>query len=438
MVPGHDPETVHGDTDMGPALQSLLGLVLIPLAAYALAARDERLAPLDACRAATAGIGLQVAIALLLLKVPASRLLFDGAAAAVSALQRAVEAGMQIVFGYLAGGPTPFDVAHPEAAYLLAFRGLPLILLISALTRLLYHWGALQNFGRGFPLGFRRTFGIGGPLGTVAAAKLVLGMVEAPLLVRPYLKAMGRGALFATMSLGMATIAGTVMALYASILEPTLPGAAGHVLAASLMNAPAALLLARLAMPVGFMEGPEAVVPEFAEPPRSSMDAIVAGTMDGARLLVAVTAMLVVATALVALANIILGAVTQPLGFRVTIESVLGWMAAPIAVVIGIPWSEAVAAGALIAKKVVLNEFVAYLDLAKLPPEVLSPRSRLIFTYALCGFANLGSLGIMVGGLSAMVPERRDDIVRLAPLAVVVGLMATLLSGAVVGVVSGF
>jgi CNT family concentrative nucleoside transporter len=421
---------------MAPALQSLLGLVLIPLAAYALAARDERIAPAEALRAVAAGLGLQLAIALVLLKVPASRLVFEGAAAAVSALQRAVEAGMQLVFGYLAGGAAPFDVAHPGAGYVLAFRGLPLILLMSALTRLLYHWGLLQHVVRGFAFLFQRAFGIGGPLGTVAAAKLVLGMIEAPLLVRPYLAGMGRGALFATMSLGMATIAGTVMALYASILEPSLPGAAGHVLGASLMNAPAALMLARLAMPVGFAEGPEAVVPQFAEPPRSSMDAIVAGTMDGARLLVAVTAMLVVATALVALANSILGAVAQPLGIALTIEGLLGWVAAPVALVIGIPWSDAVVAGALIAKKVVLNEFVAYLDLAK-SAEVLSPRSRLILTYALCGFANLGSLGIMVGGLTAMVPERREDIVKLAPLAVVVGLMATLLTGAVIGTISG-
>jgi CNT family concentrative nucleoside transporter len=422
---------------MAPALQSLIGLVLIPLAAYALAARDERIGPSEALRAVIAGIGLQFAIALVLLKVPASRLVFEGAAAVVSTLQRAVEAGMQLVFGYLAGGPAPFDVSRTEAVYLLAFRGLPLILLMSALTRLLYHWGVLQHVVRGFAFLFRRAFGIGGPLGTVAAAKLMLGMIEAPLLVRPYLAGMGRGALFATMTLGMATIAGTVMALYASILEPSLPGAAGHVLAASLMNAPAALLLARLAMPVGFTEGPEAVVPQFSEPPRSSMDAIVAGTMDGVRLLVAVTAMLVMATALVTLANSILGGITQPLGVQLTIERLLGWMAAPVALIIGIPWGEAATAGALLGKKVVLNEFVAYLDLAKLPPEALSPRSRLILTYALCGFANLGSLGIMVGGLSAMAPERRDDIVKLGPLAVVVGLMATLLSGAVVGTIAG-
>ncbi|MBS0242168.1 MAG: nucleoside:proton symporter, partial [Proteobacteria bacterium] len=283
----------------------------------------------------------------------------------------------------------------------------------------------------------RRAFGIGGPLGTVAAAKILLGMIEAPLLVRPYLAAMGRGAFLAVMALGMATIAGTVMALYASILEPTLPGAAGHVLAASLMNAPAALLLSRLVMPEGFADGPDVSTVELADPPQSSMDAIVSGTMDGLKLLAAVTAMLVVATALVALANMVLGGLTAPFGKALSIEQVLGWLAAPVAYVIGIPWADAVTAGGLLAKKVVLNEFVAYLDLARMAPDAIAPRSRLLLTYAMCGFANFGSLGIMVGGLTAMVPSRRNDIVELAPLAVLLGLMATLLTSAVVGTIGG-
>jgi CNT family concentrative nucleoside transporter len=239
------------------------------------------------------------------------------------------------------------------------------------------------------------------------------------------------------MAVGMATIAGTVMALYATILEPTVPGAAGHILVASLMNAPAALVLSRLAMPEGFEGGPEVATTDVDITSQSSMDAIVGGTIDGTRLLVAVTAMLVVATALVALTNGMLAAVTEPFGTTLTIERLLGWLVAPVAFAIGIPWSEAILSGALIAKKVVLNEFVAYLDLAQVPAEALSARSRLILTYALCGFANLGSLGIMVGGLTAMAPERRSDIVQLGPLAVLIGLMATLLSGAIIGMIAG-
>jgi len=422
---------------MGLALQSHIGMIGIPLAAYALAPRSSRLTPVDAIKAVAIGIGLQTAIALLLLKLPGSQVVFKAAAAVVGALQGATEKGMQLVFGYLAGGPAPFEIKQPQFAYLLAFRGLPLILLVSVLTRLLYHWGILQRVVAVFSLVFQRAFGIGGAVGTAASANIFVGMIEAPLLVRPYLGGMGRGALLATMAVGMATIAGTVMALYATILEPTVPGAAGHILVASLMNAPAALVLSRLAMPEGFEGGPEVATTDVDITSQSSMDAIVGGTIDGTRLLVAVTAMLVVATALVALTNGMLAALTEPFGTTLTIERLLGWLVAPVAFAIGIPWSEAILSGALIAKKVVLNEFVAYLDLAQVPAEALSARSRLILTYALCGFANLGSLGIMVGGLTAMAPERRSDIVQLGPLAVLIGLMATLLSGAIIGVIAG-
>jgi CNT family concentrative nucleoside transporter len=422
---------------MLPSLQSLLGVAAIPLLAWIMAGAGCRLAPRQALRIAVAGIGLQAALALLLLKVPGTAVLFDAAAGVVRGLQQATEAGMQLVFGYLAGGTAPFDVTRPEAAFILAFRGLPLILLVSVLTRLLYHWGILQLVVAAFAAVFRRALGVGGALGTAASANIFLGMVEAPLLVRPYLARMGNGALLGTMAVGMATIAGTVMALYAAILTPVLPGAAGHLLAASLMNAPAALMLARLAAPQGYDTDAESAPPGLDDGPRSSMDAIVSGTSDGVRLLVAVAAMLVVATALVALANQVLGLITAPFGAALTIERILGWLAAPIAFLIGIPWGEAAAAGALIAKKAVLNELVAYLDLARLPPEALSQRSRLILTYALCGFANLGSLGIMVGGLAAMAPERRADILDLGPRSLVLGLMATLLSGAVVGTVAG-
>ena len=423
---------------MGLALQSLLGVVLIPLFAYAIS-EDRALHRAQAqrtLRIVAGGLALQTLIALILLKLPFSRHIFDGIGAAVGALQAATEAGLRLVFGYLAGQEPPFEPLRPGANYILAFRALPLILVMSALSRLLYHWGILQRVVGVVAIVFQKAFGIGGPLGTVAAAKIFLGMVEAPLLVKPYLASLGRGALFAAMTLGMATVAGTVMALYASILEPVLPGAAGHVLAASLMNAPAALVLARLAVPEGFEGGPETAEIKLENPPRSSMDAIAQGTMDGLRLLAAVIAMLVVMVALVALANSALGLVTAPFGAKLTFQQVLGWLASPVAFIIGIPWSEAPLAGSLIGEKVVLNELFAYLDLAKLPPEALSPRSRLILTYALCGFANLGSLGIMIGGLTTLVPERRSEIVEMAPKAMLVGLMATLLSAAIVGTIA--
>ncbi|MFM9938911.1 MAG: NupC/NupG family nucleoside CNT transporter [Hyphomicrobiaceae bacterium] len=418
---------------MGLALQSLLGVVLIPLAAYAMSENRSLVSGSKALATIAAGIGIQLAIALILLKIPQSRILFEAISAGVGALQAATLEGMQRVFGYLAGGPAPFEVVKPQAGFVLALQALPLILVMGALTRVLYYWGILQRVVAGFSHVFRRAFGIGGPLATVAAAKVFVGMVEAPMLVRPYLAGLGRGALFAAMTLGMATVAGTVLALYAAILEPTVPGAAGHVLAASLMNAPAALVLARLAVPEGFEGGPDAADIQLDNPPRSTIDAIAQGTQDGLKLLAAVIAMLVVMIALVHLANGLLGLVGRPFGLNLTFERLLGWIAAPVAFIIGIPWSEAATAGSFIGQKVILNELFAYIDLARLPADAITPRSRLLLTYALCGFANLGSLGIMVGGLTTLVPERRAEIVELAPKAVLVGLMATLLSAAVVG-----
>jgi CNT family concentrative nucleoside transporter len=247
---------------------------------------------------------------------------------------------------------------------------------------------------------------------------------------------MSRGALLATMAVGMATIAGTVMVVYASLLGPHVQGAAGHLLAASLMNVPAALMLSRLALPEGFGEGPTSAHLALDEGPRSAMDAVVQGTADGVRLLAAVAAMLIVMVALVALANEVLGAISGLFGARLTLQQILGWLCTPLALLLGIPWSEAGTAGALIGQKIVLNEFLAYLDLAALEPGALAPRSRLIITYALCGFANLGSLGIMIGGLIAMAPERRADIVALGGRSLLIGALATLLSAAVVGALS--
>ena len=376
-------------------------------------------------------------IATILLRWPAARVFFDVVGQAFLALRTATEAGMRVVFGYLSGSTPPFEVKNPGNAFLLGFQALPLIMVLQRRRALLYHWGVLQAVVRVFARVLQGTFGIGGPLGTAAAAKVFVGMVEAPLLIRPYLQDMGRGAMFAIMVVGMATVAGTVMALYGAILEPHVPGAAGHVLAASIMNVPGALMLARLAVPEGFEDGPACAEVTLDDAPRSSIDAVVQGTGDGVKLLANVIGLLVVMVALVTLFNGALGLVGKPLGVTLTLQGMLGLVAAPVAWAIGIPWSEAVTAGGLLAEKIVLNEFVAYLDMANMQPEALSPRSRLIMTYALCGFANVASLGIMIGGLTAMAPGRRDVIIELAPRAMLLGALATSLSGAIVGVISG-
>ena len=414
--------------------QSLVGLLVIPLIAWALSERRV-MAPLRLARVILAGLALQFAIAGVMLTVPAARAAFDWAAGLVAALQAATNAGMRLVFGYLAGGPTPFDSVRPETSFILAFQALPLILVISALSRLLYHWGLLQVIVRGVGWVLQRSFGVTGPVGTSAAANIFVGMVEAPLLIRPYLATMSRSGLFATMTVGMAGVAGTVLALYATILGPTVPGVAGHLIVASVISVPAALMLSELMVPEAAPDkaDPEGEAIVISDPCHSSMDAVAQGTREGIELLVNVTAMLIVIVALVALATQLVAFATSPLGVTLTIEQMLGWLFAPLAWLIGIPWEECAKAGTLLGVKTVLNELIAYLQLGQIPAGALSERSRLILTYALCGFANLGSLGILIGGMVAMVPERRAEIVSLGAKTLVSGTLATLMTAAVVG-----
>jgi CNT family concentrative nucleoside transporter len=418
--------------------QSLLGLALLPFIAWAISEQRGAIAGSRLVRVVLAGVTLQVAIAALMLAVPASRVAFDWAANLVTALQDATSAGTRLVFGYLSGAPAPFEVIRPENSFVLAIQALPLVLVISALSRLLYHWGVLQRIVAGIGWVLERAFALSGPVGTSAAANIFVGMVEAPLLVRPYLAGMSRADLFATMTVGMATVAGTVLALYATILEPHLAGAAGHLMVASVISAPAALMIAALMVPqrTDATPGPEQATEIVTEPAQSSVDAVAQGTRDGVVLLVNITAMLIVTVALVALANKLLGAATAPFGLALTIEGIMGWLFAPLAWLIGVPWSECGTAGALIGIKTVLNEFVAYLRLAETPTEVLSERSRLLLAYALCGFANFGSLGIMIGGMVAMVPGRRAEIVGLGAKTMVSGTLSTLMTAAVVGVLT--
>ena len=421
--------------------QSLVGLVAIPLIAWLLSEQRSAIAPARLMRLLLAGLGLQLVIAGIMLNVAAVRVAFDWAAGLVGALQAATAAGMRVVFGYLAGAPAPFETVRPESTFILAFHALPLILVISALSKLLYHWGVLQKIVHGIGWGLRRTLGVSGPVGTSAAANIFVGMVEAPLLVRPYLATMSRAGLFATMTVGMAGVAGTVLAIYATIMQTAVSGAAGHLIVASVISVPAALMLSELMVPEKAGHGRDirtrtSMQIAIDDPPRSSMDAIAQGTWEGVLLLANVAAMLIVAVALVALANQVLGVVTAPFGVKLTFEQMLGWVFAPLAWLIGIPWGEAGQAGALLGVKTVLNEFVAYLQLAAVAPEALSDRSRLILTYALCGFANFGSLGIMIGGIAAMVPSRRAEVASLGAKTMVSGTLSTLMTAAVVGLMT--
>jgi CNT family concentrative nucleoside transporter len=391
---------------------------------------DRRQPPL---RVVFGGVALQIALTLILLKFPPARSLFLVVNDAVAALQSATDAGTTLVFGYLGGGPLPFVETKPGASFILGFRAFPLVLVISALASLLLYLGILQRIVGGLAFALRHTLGIGGPLGLGACIHIFVGMVEAPLLVRPYLKAMSRGELFALMSCGMAGIAGTVMVIYASLLGPVIPDALSHILVASLISTPAALAVAALMVP--FKPNPtETGRLAVSDPAANVMDAISRGTNDGIGFLAGIIAMLIVLVALVALVNSALALLPHQ-GEPVTLQNLLAYAFRPLMWLIGIPWAETGVAAALMGTKTVLNEFVAYIDFSRLAPEALSERSRLIMTYALCGFANFGSLGIMVGGMTAMAPERRRDIVDLGMRSILAGTFATCMSGAVVGMI---
>ena len=381
-------------------------------------------------------IGLQVVLAVLLLKLPGTRQLFFLLNALVQALQQATESGTAFVFGYLGGGPAPFQPRPGASTYILALRGLPIILVASALSSLLFYWRILPNVVRAFSWLLQRSIGVGGAEALAAAANVFLGMVEAPLFVRPYLDRISRGELFSLMTCGMATIAGTVMVLYASILGPVIPGAMGHLVVASIISAPAAIALARILIPTpaGQATGAAFTAPSEAG---SAMEAVTNGTLQGLKLLLNVVAMLVVLVALVSLVNIALGVLPDVAGAPLTLERILGWVMAPLVWTIGVPWQESAAAGSLMGTKTVLNEFLAYLQMGGLAADVLSDRSRMVMTYAMCGFANPGSLGIMIGGLGAMAPGRRGEIVALGFKSILAGTLATAMTGALAGALWG-
>ena len=378
-------------------------------------------------RLVVAGLLLQAVLAALLLLVPWLRSALFSLDGAMQALDRATGAGTAFVFGYLGGGPAPFEVRHPEASFVLAFRALPLVLVVSALSALLFHWRILPAIVRAFSWLLEKSMGLGGAVGLSAAANVFVGMVEAPLVIKPYLARLTRSELFIVMVCGMATIAGTVMALYASILGPVVPDAIGHILVASIVSTPAAITVSALMVP-GPMSREQAG--DIATQDASAMDAITRGTVEGVELVIQIVAMLLVLVALVYLANAILA--WAPFSPPLTLQRIFGWLFAPLAWAAGVPWSEARAAGSLLGTKTVLNELVAYLDLAKMPADALSPRSRLLMTYALCGFANFGSLGIMIGGMGAMVPERRREIVSLGMKSIAAGTIATCMTASVV------
>jgi len=411
--------------------QSLLGVVVIIALCWALSERRGRF-PWALALGAVAAQGVLVAI---LFGVPASRSVLAGAGAAVDGLANSTTAGVTFVFGFLAGGQgQPYDVKNPGALFVFAFHVLPVILVICALSALLWHWRILKWLTEGFGLVFQKTMGLRGPPALATAATIFMGQVEGPIFIRGYLASLTRSELFLLLTVGMSCVSGSTVVAYATILKGVLPNAAAHVLTASLISAPAGVLLARILVP----RDPDAETPQALDLAglksyESSIDALIRGTTDGLQIALNVGATLIVFVALIAMVNGLLGMVPAVGGAPLSVERGLGLVFSPLAWTMGIPWREAPVAGSLLGVKLVLTEFTAFANLSHLAPGAVSDRTRVIMTYALCGFGNIASVGINVAGYSVLVPERRLEVMGMVWKAMMWGFLATCMTASVVG-----
>jgi concentrative nucleoside transporter, CNT family len=412
-------------------LRGWLGIAVLVALSWALSENRRRVE----WKVVAWGLGLQFAIALLMVKVPIFQDMLAQLNRVVRAVEQASHEGGAFVFGYLTGGPSPFPTADGAAAApaLFFFGPLMMLIVVGALSAVLFHFGIMQKVVGAFAYLLRRTMGLGGAEGVVVAANVFMGQSDAPLLIKPYVGQLGRAGLMCVMTAGMTTISGSLMIVYASILDPVLPGMVmGHLVVASIISAPAAVMVARLMVPAEAGEV-DHEVPDLKSETHGVVDALLGGANDGAKVMINVAVMLVAIIAVVSLANKALGLL--PLETPLSLERMLGWVMAPAMWLVGVPWSEARAAGELMSLKTVFNEFVAYLALAKQPAGLLSEHSRLITIYSLCGFANFSSVGILAGTLSALCPEHKRTIASLGLKAMVAGTIGTLLTGAVIGII---
>ena len=413
-------------------MQGLTGIALMLLIAWGL---SENRAARPGWRWIAVALAAQIAIALIVTRVPFVWTLVGYANQAVAAVETATLVGSSYMFGYTGGAPIPFvlkDGAEPPL--IVAFQILPLIITFSALSALLWHWGILKAMVRGLAWALQRTLGVSGVVGLGGGATMFLGVVESPLVLRAWFDKMSRADLFMIMVLIMATISGAILVLYATTLSKTVPNAVGHMIVASLISLPAAILIARLMVPGD--GAPDHAPVEADLRYESSIDAIIRGTMEGVTLVLAVIGIIITVFALVNLVDQLLALLPLVDAAPLTLRRMLGWLLAPAMWAIGVPWDQAPAAGSLMGTKAILNEYVAYLDLAALPAGTLDPRSLLIVTYALCGVANLASVGLIVSTIATLSPERRADVAALGMKSWLAGNMASMMTGAVIGLVS--
>lgn len=407
-------------------MQSSLGLLFLLGLAWAVS-ENRRAVP---WRLVGLCLAVQVALALIILRI---RLVWQAVAALgapVAALERASRAGSSYIFGYLGGAPVPFDVKQGVSALVIAFDILPIVIVTTAVAALLWHWRVLPLIVTGLSKALSKSLGIGGAPALGVASTFFFGVVEAPPFIRAYLTRMSRAELFLIMTAGLATISGVVLVLYANLLADTFPSPVGHLITASLMSLPAAVALAQILVPGPLQTddtGGETLT--YA----GSIDAVIQGSVDGLKLFWAIIAILIVIFALVHLSDQILAFLPQVGGQPVTVARLFGWVFTPLVLLFGIPWSEAAAAGELMGIKAILNEFVAYQAFGAAD---LSPRSQLIMAYALCGFANLASIGMLTATLAALAPGRRAEIAGLGVKAWVAGNLATGMTGTVAGLTS--
>ncbi|MGB3721990.1 MAG: nucleoside transporter C-terminal domain-containing protein [Pacificimonas sp.] len=412
--------------------QGVIGIVAILALVWALS-EDRRGVP--SWRWTAAALAAQLALALLIVRVPFMWSVMRLANGAVAAVEQATLAGSSYMFGYLGGAELPFalkDDAQPPL--IIAFQILPLVIVFSALAALFWHWRILPLIVRGLSKLLQKGLGVSGVVGLMGGTSLFLGVVEAPLVIRAYLERMSRAELFQVMVLAMSTISGAILILYATTLSDTLPDAVGHMIAASIISLPAALLVARLMVPGGGATAEDRDAPGLKY--AGTLDAIVQGTMDGLKLFLAVIAVIIVIFALVALADQMLALLPFVDGEALSVKRIFGWLFAPIMWAVGVGWSDAQTAGALMGTKAILNEYVAYLELAALPEGTLTGRNLIITTYALCGVANLASIGLLVSTIGTLSPGRRAEAAGLGLKSWIAGNAATLMTAAVVGIVT--
>ena len=420
--------------DLLLVVQALFGIVVF--VAIAVVFSEQRTLP--GWRLLVAGLGLQFLFAFAVFNLNFLQQMLSLINRGVNAVVNATESGTLFIFGYLGGDPLnvdyPFSISEPGATMILAFRILPLVLMFTVLSAILWHYRVLPVIIKGFSLVLRKSLNVSGAVGFSSAANIFIGMIESPALIRPYIAVLTRSELFVVMSCGMATIAGSVMVFYSIILQGTLDDPLGHIITASVISAPAAIMIALIMVPEKGAVSSEEI--QLSVEYKSLMDAITKGTYDGVRLMVSVGAMLLVLVALVALLNSLFSLIPFPGDDPLTLQRLFGYVFAPLTWLMGIPWSEAQISGSLMGTKTALNELLAFLELAELPAGSLSEKSTVIMTYALCGFANFGSLGIMIAGLSGMCPQRATEIVELAPKSLISGTLATCMTGAIAGLLS--